>query len=407
MATELYGSEAQVVSSIGTIGVSTNTNLFFIGTAPSGDLNTPIVINSLSDAYTKLGLSPSDESHNLRDAIISAFQVAGLAQITCIVVSHDADASTSTYIGDASLGTGLYAYEQALRDAPTAVNLVCLPRITDGTILATAIALCKNADGLKSYLIIDNVQSNDHVNEGGYPVASEIVADKSYSDEYASVVWGSIKTSANYVISGAAVRACLMAKADINYNSPAQVGGNLTVSGASSIVYKKVTTNELEEEVISYEKVKMTKSIANELSADGICSFRNRASTIITWGDHTSAFSGGTISDELGRFENRVRMQAMIANRWVIKYDPIIDKPLDLGLRNIIINEQLDYLNGLVAIGALIGEQSVAFVASDNPIDNLVQGQFVWQIVTTETNPFKYALAKIAFSTRGLAAYTL
>lgn len=402
MATELYGTEAQLVSSIGTIGVSTNTNLYFIGTAPSGELNTPIAISSLSDAFTKLGLSPSDDEHNLSDAIIAAFQVADLSQVTCIVVSHDADASASDYLGDASLGTGIYAYEQALRDAPTATNLVCIPRMTDGSVLAGMIALCKNADGLKSYMIIDNVQANDHVNANGYPVASEIVSDKTYSDEYASVVWGSVKTSGNYIVSGAAVRACLMAKADIDYNAPAQVGGNLVVQGVSAIVCKHVDGAD-----VTYTKVKMTKSIANSLSADGICSFRNRASTIITWGDHTSAFAGGTISDELGRFENRVRMQAMIANRWVIKYDPIIDQPLDLGLRNIIINEQLDYLNGLVAIGALIGEQSVAFVSTENPIDNLVQGQFVWNIQTTETNPAKYLLAKIAFSTRGLSAYAL
>lgn len=407
MATELYGMEARIVDSIGSIGVSTNTNLYFIGTAPSGDLNKPITITSMGEANTQLGLAPGD-GHNLTDACIAAFQIAGLSQITCIVISHSADASASDYLGDATLGTGINAYEQALRDAPTATNLVCIPRMVDGSVLAGMIALCKNADGLKSYMIIDNDMANDHVNASGYPVSSEIVTDKAYSDAYSSVVWGYIKTSANYIVSGAAVRACLMAKADSNKGVPYRVGGNLVVSGVSTIVCKHVEAGENDDpDVITWPAVKMTKAIANSLSADGICSFRNRASTIVTWGDHTSAFSGGTISDELGRFENRARMNFMIANRWCIKYDPIIDDPIDLSMREMIINEQKDYLNGLVGIGALIGEQSVEFVASENPIDNIVQGQFVWNIATTATNPFKYGLAKVAFSSRGLSVYTV
>lgn len=406
MTTELYGTEARIVDSIGSIGVSTDTQLFFIGTAPSGDLNKPVTVTSMADAKTRLGLEPGD-GHNLTDAAIAAFQIAGLSKIICISISHDADASASAYLGDASLGTGIYAYEQALRDAPSATNLICIPRMVDSSVLAAMIALCKGADGLKSYMIIDNDFSNNHINANGYPVSSEIVSDKVYADEYASVVWGYIKTSANYIVSGAAIRACMMAKSDAAKGVPYRVGGNLSLSGVSAIVCKHVEDGQNDDpDVITWPVVKMTKTIANELSADGICSFRNRSGNIITWGDHTSEFSGGTIADELGRFENRIRMNLMIANRWVIKYEPVIDDPLDLSMRESILNEQKDYLNSLVGIGALIGEQSVEFIAAENPIDNITQGQFVWNISTTATNPFKYGLVKVAFSSRGLSVYT-
>ena len=214
---------------------------------------------------------------------------------------------------------------------------------------------------------------------------------------YSTAVWGQIRTSAGHDISGAAVRAALMAKSDANYGVPARVGGNIEVPAIQGVVGLKG-----EEKVLA----KIPRSSANELSADGICTVRRRGSVYVTWGDHTSAFAGGNVTDELARFENRIRMNAMLKNRWVMKYESIIDSPLTLQMRNDIINAEQDYLNGLVAIGALIGEPKCEFIAESNPIDSIVQGNFTWNIAVTETNPLKYMLARIAFSVAGLSFYT-
>lgn len=403
MATELYGISAQIVDSLGTIGVSTNTNLYFIGTAPSGELNTPIVITSLEEAETVLGLDDDHKAFSLYDAVQAAFVVAGLRSITCIVASNSSNVSSAVIVGDADAGTGIYAYVQALRDAPTVTNLLCVPRQYNEDILAALAAVCQNAEDLMTYAVVDMSVDPSQISESGYPIPSVIVTDKEANSSYMSVVWGSVKTIGDDVISGAAVRACLMAKADASYNAPARVGGNLTMSNVKAIGMGTVDASSGTE---TWTPFKMTKAIANSLSADGICTFRSKAGRFFTWGDHTSAFAGGTISDELGRFENRMRMQQMICNRFVLKYEPEVDEPLTLSMRNDIINEELDYLNLLVARGALIGEQSVEFKETSNPIDNIIQGQFVFDIATTETNPFKYGLARVAFSTRGLSAYT-
>ena len=55
---------------------------------------------------------------------------------------------------------------------------------------------------------------------------------------------------------------------------------------------------------------------------------------------------------------------------------------------------------------AWIGEPKCEFRAESNPIDNIVQGNFTWNITVTETNPLKYMLARIAFSVEGLSFYT-
>ena len=396
MATENYGAEALLVESQGFVGVSTNTNLVFIGSAPKGTLNEAVTVTSLTDASTKLGLALGD-GYNLSEALEAAFSIAGINKVTCIPISHEQTPAKSEYLGNADLGTGIYAYEEMLRNAPSATNLVCLPSVTDGEILNAMLALCKNADGLyASYLVYDLPLNGSELNASNYVVPATIVKNKTISDMYSTAVWGQIRTSAGHDISGAAVRAALMAKSDANYGVPARVAGNLEVPAIQGVVGLKG-----EEKVIA----KIPRSSANELSADGICTVRRRGSVYVTWGDHTSAFAGGNVTDELARFENRIRMNAMLKNRWVMKYDSIIDSPLTLQMRNDIINAEQDYLNGLVAIGALIGEPKCEFVAESNPIDNIVQGNFTWNITVTETNPLKYMLARIAFSVAGLSFY--
>ena len=394
---ENYGAEAILIESQGFVGVSTNTNLVFIGSAPKGTLNEAVTVTSLTDASTKLGLALGD-GYNLSEALEAAFSIAGINKVTCIPISNDQAPAKSDYLGNAELGTGIYAYEEMLRNAPSATNLVCLPSVTDGEILNAMLALCKNADGLyASYLVYDLPLTDSELNASNYVVPATIVKNKAISDMYSTAVWGQIRTSAGHDISGAAVRAALMAKSDANYGVPARVGGNIEVPAIQGVVGMKG-----EEKVLA----KIPRSSANELSADGICTVRRRGSVYVTWGDHTSAFAGGNVTDELARFENRIRMNAMLKNRWVMKYEPIIDSPLTLQMRNDIINAEQDYLNGLVAIGALIGEPKCEFIAESNPIDDIVQGNFTWNIAVTETNPLKYMLARIAFSVAGLSFYT-
>ena len=397
MATERYGSEAILIESQAFIGVSTNTNLVFIGASPKGTLNEAVTVTSLTDASTKLGLALGD-GYNLSEALEAAFSIAGISKITCIPISHDKAPAKEAYLGDKALGTGINAYEEMLRNSPSATNLVCLPGVTDRDVLTAMLELCKNADGLyASYLVYDLPLTDGELNASGYVVPATIVKNKTIPDMYGTAVWGQIRTSAGHDISGAAVRASLMAKADANYGVPARVGGNIEVPSIQGVVGLKG-----EEKVIA----KIPRSSANELSADGICTVRRRGSAYVTWGDHTSAFAGGTVTDELARFENRIRMNAMLKNRWVMKYEPIIDKPLTLQMRNDVINAEQDYLNGLVAIGALIGEPRCEFLAESNNFDNIVEGNFTWNITVTETNPLKYAMARIAFSVAGLSFYT-
>lgn len=155
------------------------------------------------------------------------------------------------------------------------------------------------------------------------------------------------------------------------------------------------------------QPVIISESMGTQLSADGVCSVINYGGGLWhTWGDHTSAFSAGSVSDERARFDNTIRMNLMITNRFQLKYRFEIDNPMTLQMRNDVIDEELDFLNSLVALGALIGEPAVEFRAEDNGNDQVAQGYFTWTTLDTPTIPSKYMLDKVAYTQAGLSVYT-
>lgn len=491
MATEKYGVYAQLVKSIASTPVSTTTNVIFIGAAPGGALNEPVIVTSLGDYEDKLGGAPGD-GYNLTEAAIAAFSVAGISQVYMIPVSHSTSFNAADYTGSAPLCTGVYAIEGLLRENPTTVNLLCAPSITDSSVISALDTIAKKADGhWVSFMIYDLPIDDDHTNARNIIQPANIISDKQLNDELADAVWGLVRTSGGYDISGAAVRACLMARSDAGYGVPARCGGNLPVSGIQGIigvpavegqtgtysahkatiaigdtsVTDTYTLSSLDwEERLTYTTNKRSlsgtgwtasitvvdssdhptisilvsrtdpastssaieadipdiimsgvqvsrfasipESSGTQLSADGICSWINYGGgTWHTWGDHTSAFSAGSVSDERARYDSNMRMLIMLTNRFQLKYRFTIDDPMTLTMRNDIIQEENDHLAYLQSIGAIIGDAECTFKQTDNPKDNIALGQFVWSIEATITPPLKYAQLNVAYSQAGLDVY--
>lgn len=403
MATENYGAYGELGKSQAVTPVSTDTVLIGVGACAGGELNHAYTITSVSDYNSQLDGALGD-GFNLSDLVEAAFNIAGINRIVLIPVSHSNTFNSQEYMGDAGLFTGVYAVEAYLRDNPSVTNLIVAPNVTNLEVLSALNSICIKADGhWQSFLVYDLAISEVHYNASGVAIPNNIIADKSKSllSERARCVWGTVQTTAGNVISGAAVQACRMAASDAVYGVPARCGGNLPISIIGPAVIKE--TEHLKETV----SISIPQVIGNQLSADGVCSWINYGGgNWCTWGDHTSAYENNTIADERGRFDNTIRMQMMITNRFQLKYRFSIDDPMDLGMRNDIIDEELTYLNQLVSRQALIGEPSVEFRAIDNGIDNIQRGEFTFTIATTPTIPAKYLNAKVIYTTSGLEVYT-
>ena len=362
MATEKYGSFGDLGKSLSVTPVSTDTVIAVLARGKT-DMNA-VTFADLSAYLNDKPINPSDACD------MCAYALYATAGVNNVV-----------WCGGTDLAACIKTFQDYMTRTP---QVSCI--VIDGGFTttkedaATILAGIKKIDGHWDATAILNCNAAaDHT---GKPCSSED----------AVVTMGFIKTGAN-ILPLSAIRAGLCARSDAEYGAPARSGGNLPIPNAEA--WGSYASN-------SFTAMPISETLSTSLSAEGVCAVVNYSGTYRTWGDHTSLFAAGTVSDERARFDNSIRMLRSITNRFQLKYRASIDSPFTLQMRNDIINEQLDYLNGLVAKGALIGKPTCEFRAIDNPKDNIQKGEFKWNITCTTTNPLKYAYVSVSYTSAGL-----
>lgn len=362
MATEKYGAFGDLGKSLSVTPVSTDTVVAVLARGET-DLNAA----TFADLSAYLNDKPINPSNACDMCAYALYATAGVNNVV--------------WCGGTDLAACIKTFQDYMTRTP---QVSCI--VIDGAFTttkedaATILAGIKKIDGHWDATAILNCNAaQDHT---GKPCSSED----------AVVTMGFIKTGAN-ILPLSAIRAGLCARSDAEYGVPARSGGNLPIPNAEAWgAYDSK----------SFTAMPISETLATSLSAEGVCAVVNYSGTYRTWGDHTSLFAAGTITDERARFDNSIRMLRSITNRFQLKYRASIDSPFTLQMRNDIINEQLDYLNGLVAKGALIGKPTCEFRAIDNPKDNIQKGEFKWNITCTTTNPLKYAYVSVSYTSAGL-----
>lgn len=362
MATEKYGAFGDLGKSLSVTPVSTDTVIAVLARGKT-DMNAA----TFADLSAYLGDRPINPNDACDMCAYALYATAGVNNVV--------------WCGGTDLAACIKTFQDYMTRTP---QVSCI--VIDGGFTttkedaATILAGIKKIDGhWDATAIINCNAAQDHT---GKPCSSED----------AVVTMGFIKTGAN-VLPLSAIRAGLCARSDSEYGAPARSGGNLPIPNAEA--WGSYDSN-------NFTAMPISETLATSLSAEGVCAVVNYSGTYRTWGDHTSLFAAGTITDERARFDNSIRMLRSITNRFQLKYRASIDSPFTLQMRNDIINEQLDYLNGLVAKGALIGKPTCEFRAIDNPKDNIQKGEFKWNITCTTTNPLKYAYVSVSYTSAGL-----
>lgn len=428
MATENYGVFGELLASVAETPVSNDTTVVFIGAAKCKDnnnvslnspVNVPTLCTSLEDYVSKFG-GGIGGGWSLDEAAEAAFSVCNLSKAYFINVnsgsfSSEDDVTASALLGDASLMSGVYALQKLYPDEGVIANVVCVPvfhtsdevgsEITKDDILsALKLNVTKINGHFDGILVYDLDEASNQYNASNVVQIANI--SKDLADERAIASWGRVVTSFNSsgsvtrAISGAAVKAALYAKTDASQpgKQPCRSIGNLYLSAMKGLCVKVSG--------VYSPALILTESNATQLSADGITSFLNIGQgQYYTWGDHTSAFSNGLISDERGRFDSNIRMLFSITNRFQQKWRNSIDSPMTLALRNDVLAEENEYLAYLVSIGALVGDPICEFKPVDNPVENIQQGMFYFSSIATVTPPAKELKLGLAFTSEGYKVY--
>lgn len=430
MSTEKYGVYGQLLTSEGRAAVSTTTNVVFIGAAACSDgkggylgvANKPVYITSEKEYADVFGGSVGD-GWSLSEAVEAAFRVCNIAGIWMINVNaedngaplfdEESDVTAAALIGDASLETGCYAIQKMYPDNGAIANIACIPVIHSGggntkdDVLSALKANVTKANGHWDGIIVyDVTESASQINASNIIVPAQVVSSKDMQDERAIANWGRVITSmsdgvVSRAISGAAVKACLYAQTDAAQAGklPARSIGNLYVSGCLGVCIAPNGTYSA--------PISISEASATQLSADGIIGWLNKGGgRFYTWGDHTSAFSAGSVADERARFDVNMRMLFHLTNRFQQIWSDSIDNGMTLGLRNSILSEENEYLGLCVGLGGLIGNPVCIFAPESNDV-TAQAGEFYFKSLATVTPPMKYAELGLAFSSEGYSVYTV
>ena len=427
-STELYGTYAHLLSTEGRTPITNETNVVFVGAAKCDDgegaylgvANEPVFISSEKDYADIFGGAVGD-GWSLSEAVEAAFRVCNLKGIWVINVNDEddgaaefaaeANVTAAALLGDASLETGVYAIQKMYPDNGKIANIACIPvfHTAVGTTKVDLINALKanvtKANGHWDGVVVYDVSEDaGQINASSIAIPANVVSVKDVSDERAIASWGKVITSMSSgtvtrAISGAAVKACLYAQTDAQQvgKLPSRSIGNLYLSACLGFCIAPSG---------SYSNpISMSEANATALSADGITSFLNRGGgRFYTWGDHTSAFSAGSVADERARFDVNIRMLLHLTNRFQQIWGDVIDTQMDMGLRNDILHEENEHLAYCLGCRALIGNPKCVFSA-DNTVGTAQKGEFYFKDLATVTPPFKYADLGVAFTSDGFSVY--
>ena len=223
--------------------------------------------------------------------------------------------------------------------------------------------------------------------------AKEWKKTNGYTSGFSKVFWPMVKDSKNvYHISTLALVEKMRCDLE-NDNVPFETEGNKTIPATGLYFGEGVSS------------VMFDKTDANQLTAAGISTAIFWGGNWRAWGDHTAAYTYGGSHKAREVFDVNMLMLFHITNSFQKDWGLTIDEPMTLALRDTIVNREQEKLDALVAQGALIGSPTVDFVETNNPIGDVMNGNFRWDISATITPPLKSATGVVCYTDAGFSAY--
>ena len=219
-------------------------------------------------------------------------------------------------------------------------------------------------------------------------------AAKGYTAENTKVFWPEVKDSQDRIFHLSTVCAATMQAVDLTHEGvPFESPSNKPIMATSQFFGSTSKSKGFDQET------------ANDLNAKGITTAVYGGGRWVLWGPHTAAYQYNGSMDARAIFDSTLRTLMYITNSFQLDHGTEIDKPMTPADRDTILNAERAKLDRLKGIGALIGDPEVLFVESENPISDMVNGDFVWHFNVTNTPPFKSGTARVTYTDEGFSAF--
>lgn len=218
--------------------------------------------------------------------------------------------------------------------------------------------------------------------------------DHGYTSERSKALWPQVKDGSGRVFCLSCVWAATQLRVDLaNDSVPFETASNKEIMATAQFFGANSKNRGFDQDS------------ANELNANGITTAVFWAGRWVLWGAHTAAYTYGGSMDARAIFDVNLRMLMYITNSFQIDHGTEIDEPMTPQERDTILNAERARMDDLKGRGALIGEPTVDFIESENPLSSTMNGDFVWHFTATNTPPFKSGLARVTYTDEGFAAF--
>lgn len=307
------------------------------------------------------------------------------------------DVTKTEIIGakSATGNTGLYAIADVYAIANEVPSLLAAPAWSEVPDVYTAMLdAASDINGhWQAFVVADIPVDDDGTAVDTIAKAIAWKATNGYTDKRSKVCWPQVQTAKGVMHSSTVITAAMVRTDAENAGIPMESASNKACEAIGQYFGAGSAT-------VGYEQ-----TACNELNADGITTVCFWGGVWLVWGDHTAAYKYGASVDEDAIFDVSMRMLFYIANGFQARHGIEIDRPMTVSLKDSIINAEQAELDRLVGAGAIIGTPYIVFEQSNNPMETLVQGDFVFDLAFTATPPLKSATLRVSYNTDGFAAY--
>ena len=218
--------------------------------------------------------------------------------------------------------------------------------------------------------------------------------DNGYTSERSKVYWPKIKDGSGRVFHLSTVGQATMLRVDFDRGAiPYESPSNKEIM-ATSQYFGENSKNK------GYDQI-----TCNNLNEKGITTACFWGGKWVLWGPHTAAFAYNGNTDPRAIFDVNIRMLMHVTNGFQLRHGTEIDSPMTPQAKDTILNEERAVLDSLCSIGAIIGTPTVEFVESSNPVNDMMNGDFVWDFSATPAPPFKSGTARMSYTDEGFAAF--
>ena len=215
-----------------------------------------------------------------------------------------------------------------------------------------------------------------------------------YTSEFSKVYWPQVKDGYGSVFHLSTVGQATMLRVDLSHDGvPFESPSNKEIMATAQYFGAESKSRGFDQET------------ANLLNEDGITTACFWGGRWVLWGPHTAAYTYNGNMDARAIFDVNIRMLEHITNSFQLDHGTKIDQPMTPQERDTILNEEMEKLDTLSSIGALIGTPSVSFLETENTVSDMMNGNFSWDISVTNTPPNKSNTVRVGYTDEGFAAF--